>query len=335
MGSSKTSGDRGGPRRPGARFGPVLLLVGAVCIVGAAALAGVHLLGIGSAGSALSPSGGEPVDPGTFAAGSCAAFPPSAGDRGETVFLDAGHGGIDPGAVGVTRSGRTILEADETLPLELDAMALLRAKGFRVVVSRTGASTVLRLGPPDTSGGVLTLQGAHDDVAARDVCANAAGARVMVGIYYDAGPTQQNAGSITAYDADRPFSSANRRLATLVQNDVLARMDAQGWAIPDDGVQPDAGLGSLNGTPSAGGIAAEAAAYDHLMLIGPPMAGFFSTPSLMPGVVIEPLYITDPFEGSLADSATGRTVIAQGIASAVEQFLAPSPTATTAGAGAG
>jgi N-acetylmuramoyl-L-alanine amidase len=43
----------------------------------------------------------------------------------------------------------------------------------------------------------------------------------------------------------------------------------------------------------------------------------------MPGAVIEPLYLTDPFEGTIADSRHGQMVIAQGIASAIEKFLAP------------
>jgi N-acetylmuramoyl-L-alanine amidase len=55
------------------------------------------------------------------------------------------------------------------------------------------------------------------------------------------------------------------------------------------------------------------------------MPGYFTTPSLMPGVVIEPLYITDPFEGTIADSVKGQQTIAQGIATAVEQYLAPPP----------
>ncbi|MGO8871999.1 MAG: N-acetylmuramoyl-L-alanine amidase [Acidimicrobiales bacterium] len=258
------------------------------------------------------------------------AYPPTSGNRHLTVFIDAGHGGIDPGSVGVTQSGATIDEADETLPVELDTMALLRAQGFRVVVSRTGNSTVVRLGPQDQSDGVLTLQGVFDDVAARAQCANDAKASALVGIYFDAGNSSLNAGSITAYDADRTFSSANLTLATLVQSDVIARMNGQGWAIPDDGVQTDTGLGSLNGDPASGGLAGEAAAYDHLLLIGPATAGYFSTPSQMPGVVIEPLYITDPYEGSLAASTADQMVIAGGIASALQQFLAPPPVAHNA-----
>ena len=152
---------------------------------------------------------------------------------------------------------------------------------------------------------------------------------MLVGIYYDASRSSDNAGSITAYDAARPFSSTNLQLAGLVQRDVLAGMNAQGWGIPNDGVQTDGTLGSLDGAPTSGGLAAEAAAYGHLMELGPSMAGFFTTPSTMPGVIVEPLYLTDPFEGSIAGSKNGQTTIARGIALAVEQFLAPPKASTT------
>jgi N-acetylmuramoyl-L-alanine amidase len=235
--------------------------------------------------------------------------------------------------VGTTESGATIEESRETLPIELEVSNLLRAQGYRVVLSRTTDNTVLRLTPVDLAGGELSLIGSHDDVAARDVCADDAHAQVLVGIYYDAGSSPDEAGSLTAYDPSRPFSADNLRLATLVQRDVVADMDAQGWAIPDDGVQADGTLGSFVGDPDQGGLAGDAAAYDHLLLLGPAAPGFFTTPSQMPGAVIEPLYLTDPFEGSLADSASGQHVIAQGIASAVEQYLYPrvgtsSPTST-------
>ena len=162
-------------------------------------------------------------------------YAPTSGDRHLTVFLDAGHGGLDPGGVGETEAGQTIDEADETLPVELDTMQLLRAKGFTVVVSRTGAETVIRPQPDDVSGGLFTAQGVHDDVAARDVCANLAKANVLLGIYFDAGESSLDAGSVTGYDADRTFSAQNLRLATLVQGDVIGAMNAQGWGIPISG----------------------------------------------------------------------------------------------------
>jgi len=256
---------------------------------------------------------GQPVDPALFSPGACVAFAPTAGDRHETVFLDAGHGGIDPGAVGATQNGTPVSESAVNLPIELDTMALLRAEGYRVVVSRTANTSVTKLTSADVSGGILTTTGAFADVAARDVCANLARADVLVGIYMDGGYAG-DAGCLTGYDADRPFSAQNVRLATLVQNDVLAAMNARGWQIPNDGVLPDSGLGSAT--------SAAAQAYDHLLLLGPAQAGYFSTPSMMPGALIEPLYVTDPFEASIAVSAQGQHVIAGGIAKAISQYFA-------------
>lgn len=268
-----------------------------------------------SGASADSPANGVPVDPNEFASGACIAFAPTVGDNHRTVFLDAGHGGIDPGAQGVTEAGQTINEADETLRVELDAMALLRADGYRVVVSRTGDTNVARFTAADLTNGVLSAEGVHADVAARDVCANLAKATILVGIYFNAGTSAANAGSITGYDTARPFATANLRLATLVQDDVLASLNEHGWRIPDDGVVSDTTLG---GPP----LTAAAASYGHLLLLGPADPPWFTTPSQMPGALIEPLFITDPFEATVADSGTGRQAIAHGIAEAVGQYFA-------------
>jgi N-acetylmuramoyl-L-alanine amidase len=262
------------------------------------------------------PTGGHAIDPAMFEPGSCLSFGPTAGDREESVFLDAGHGSIDPGSVGDTESGQTVYEATETLAVELDALALLRAKGFTVTVSRTRDSPVARPQPGDVSDGLYTLAGDLRDVASRDVCADMAKADILIGIYFDAGASTQNAGSVTGYDADRPFAADNLRLATLVQTDVLAAMNAQGWNIPDEGVVSDTVLG---GPP----LSDAAANYGHLVLLGPADPGYFSAPSTMPGALIEPLFITDPFEGTLANSAGGQEVIAQGLTTAVQQYFGP------------
>ncbi|MDE3133310.1 MAG: N-acetylmuramoyl-L-alanine amidase [Acidobacteriota bacterium] len=255
------------------------------------------------------------VDPARFANSACIAYAPTRGDRHLTVFLDAGHGGLDPGSVGRTQSGKTIYEADETLPVELDTMALLRRQGFRVVVSRTTDSSVARLTAADVDRTLLTATGVHDDVAARARCANQAHADALVGIYLDAGGAG-NAGSVTGYDGVRPFASRSLRLARLVQDDVLAAMNGRGWNIPSGGVQLDNQLGSTVNTEAAN-------SYGHLLLLGPAKRGWFETPSLMPGALIEPLFITDPFEASLADGTSGQQVIAGGIAAAIEQFFKP------------
>ncbi len=146
---------------------------------------------------------------------------------------------------------------------------------------------------------------------------------LLVGIYMDAGGTAQNAGSVTTYDTDRPFTAANLKIANLLQNDALHAMNDHGWSIPDDGTVSDATEGSDVGDAADGGLAAEAANYHHLLLLGPASSGFFATPSNMPGAVIEPLFLTDPFEGSIAASAADQQVIAKGVATAVEAYFAP------------
>jgi N-acetylmuramoyl-L-alanine amidase len=172
----------------------------------------------------------------------------------------------------------------------------------------------------------MTLQGVHNDVTARAICANAAHADILIGIYFNAGGSPRNAGSITAYDTARPFAAANQKLAQLVHGNVLASMNAHGWQIPNDGVVSDSALGSHGHSNPSSPLARESAAYHHLLLLGPAQAGYFSTPSQMPGVIVEPLYLTDPFEGSIAASAEGQHAIATGIATAVEQDLMPPST---------
>jgi hypothetical protein len=41
----------------------------------------------------------------------------------------------------------------------------------------------------------------------------------------------------------------------------------------------------------------------------------------MPGAVFEPLFITDPFEGSIAASRYGQHVMAGALAKAIEQYF--------------
>lgn len=294
----------------------------------------VAVVAIIAASFALAPAARPPgkfdgavaVDPADFSPTACEALPPTRGDNGHTVFLDAGHGGIDPGAVGTTTAGATVDEAADTLPVELDAATQLRDQGYRVVVSRTTDSSVARLDAADVDEGVLSLQGAHDDVAARDLCADKGDAQALVGIYFDSGGSTDNAGSLTTYDAARPFAAANLRLADLVQQDVLSAMNNQGWGIPNAGVTPDSQEGSLVPTSSDSPLAVAAANYGHVLLLGPAMAGYFTTPSTMPGALIEPLFITDPFEATIASSGQGQMVIARGIDLAIQQYFAPTVT---------
>lgn len=254
-----------------------------------------------------------PVDAARFAAGACVAYPPTGVPRNTTVFLDPGHGGPDPGAIGIS-GGSVVQEAGATLPTVLAAVPLLQARGYRVVVSRSGSGAVARPGPGDLTGGIFTPQGLLRDSVARAVCADIAQAAVLVSVHLNAGSSPSNAGMLSVYDDARSFSSDSRRLASLLQSDVLAAMNANGWGVPDGGVVSDLGYGAPALDPAG-------AAYGRLAILGPASPGYIDTPSGMPGVVIEPLFVTDPFEAGIAAGATGQHAIGTGIAKAVDAFL--------------
>lgn len=266
------------------------------------------------------PSG--QLDAAVFAPGACVAMAPTGADRRQTVLLDAGHGGPDPGASGTTSDGRSVDERDLTLPVVVDAASTLRAAGYRVVVSRIVDTAVARLVPADlTATGALSLQGEHDDIEARVACANLSGAGVLVSVHFDAFSDPTARGLTTTYDDSRPFAAVNQQLAELVDANVLAALHTAGWQVPDRGVVPDTTLG-------APALSQEAHDYGHLLLLGPAAPGWLDHPTTMPGVLVEPLFLTDPAEASVADDPAGQRAIATGIVNAVESFLPGGPPAT-------
>src|SRR5579863_7859403 len=98
--------------------------------------------------------------------GACISYPPSGAQSGKTVFIDAGHGGLDPGLVGSV-GGRQVFEKDATLAVAIRLAALLRADGYGVVMARTQDSSVTRLAASDSITGALTDSAEHRDLVTR------------------------------------------------------------------------------------------------------------------------------------------------------------------------
>lgn len=249
-----------------------------------------------------------------LAPGACIEYSPSSGNNHHTVFLDAGHGGPDPGTEGTGPHGGTIFEKNITLPVVMETMRLLTSNGYHVVLSRNADQGVARTRPGYIAGGSYTAAGAHAETAARAACANAARAQLLLSVHMNAYADPSVGGVETAYDPDRPFSAQNRRFATLVQSAVLHTLAAKGWSLPDRGVQPDTAVG----TPA---LTAQGAAYGHLMILGPALRGWFDNPSRMPGALCEPLFLTDPGEAAVAVSSSGRRALADAFATAVEKYF--------------
>jgi N-acetylmuramoyl-L-alanine amidase len=248
-----------------------------------------------------------------WADGACRAFAPTAGNRHSTIFLDPGHGDPDPGTQGATSRGKRVYEKDLTLATAQRLMAILRADGYRVVLSRTYDGSVARLAAADTPNGVFSVDGDHKDLLARIACANSVHADLLVSLHFNGFDDPAVGGVETFYDDARPFSAQNLALAQSVQDGLLARFKAADLVIPDRGIAPD----SSDDEPT---LSAAAAAYPHLLLLGPAQPGYLERPSTMPGVLVEPLFLTDPAEADVAASAAGQDAIARGIAQGISAY---------------
>lgn len=255
----------------------------------------------------------RPAGPIALAAGACAALAPTGAANGTTVYLDPGHGGRDTGAATTVR-GRTVYESDLTLAIAERTATALRARGFRVVLARRSDTTVARLRPHDVDGRYLSASGVHRDISARNLCANAARARVLVSIHLNSFASSSVAGTETIYNANRRFSARSLRLATLVQHALRASLAAAGDVGVDRGVITDASVGGT-------ALTRQAAAYGQLLELGPASPPWFRYPTTMPGIVAEPLFLTNGAQARLATSAAGRAAIARGIARGVAAYV--------------
>lgn len=262
--------------------------------------------------AAPAPTGA--LDPARFEPGACVALGPSVGDRHRTVVLDAGHGGPDPGARGVTAEGRSVVEKDLALSVVLATAELLRARGYRVALSRTTDSAVVRLTPDDLADGALSTTGNHAQLLARARCANLAGADALISVHFNSVADSDAGGSATLYDTDRSFADANARLATAVQRTIEGALTDTGHRVTDRGVRPDTDTGGGEQTP-------QGETYGHPVILGPAAPGYVDEPSLVPGALVEPLFITNPAEATLAASTPGQQALARAVALGVEEFL--------------
>lgn len=252
--------------------------------------------------------GSEQVELAGLAPGACMSLPPSGGHYRKTVFIDPGHGGLDPGVVGAV-GPRQVLEKGVALGVGTRMSDLLRAAGYRVVLARTTDSSVTKLSADDSATGAMTASAVHRDLVSRIACANASSASVLVSIHFDAFDDPSVGGAETFYDAARPFAAANKTLASDLQSALVGEL-----GVTDRGVWSDDQIGAPTLTTSG-------SLYDHLIELGPAAAGWVDDPSHMPGALVEPLFLTNPAEARLASDPAGQERIAEALQKGVTKFL--------------
>jgi N-acetylmuramoyl-L-alanine amidase len=155
----------------------------------------------------------------------------------------------------------------------------------------------------------MTATAVQHDLVTRAACANAATASVLVSLHFDAFDDPSVGGTETFYDAARPFAPKSKRLAIALQSAVVASVGSV-----DRGVWTDEQLSAPTLTPSGN-------AYGHFIELGPALKGYVDNPSQMPGVLIEPLFLTNPDEAKFASDPAGQQRIAAGIVAGLESYF--------------
>jgi N-acetylmuramoyl-L-alanine amidase len=115
---------------------------------------------------------------------------------GKTIVLDAGHGGRDPGAIGVTG----LYESEVNLDVTLRVAEMLRRAGARVVLTREDNTFVSN---PD-----------------RAIVANAVYADIFVSIHANAHTNSAAGGTETYFYQFKVRGAESRHLATALQNEL-------------------------------------------------------------------------------------------------------------------
>lgn len=297
-----------------------MLSAGLVLACGAIAVAIVALLSAGHGhhiptGNAPPPAARAAVSP-TAPARTLASRAPAPPARSPLICLDPGHGGADLGTVREADGHvPTMYEKALTLRYALDLAARLRRDGFRVVLTRT-SDTLVNAANADVNGdgtvGPSGVSTALDDLQARINICNAAHADLLISMHFDGSDETQLRGPEVWYTLDRPFGDESRRFATLLDQALVQQMRAAGYDGPNRGVINDIDDTNVSGR------------FQHMVITGPAVPGYV-TPSAMPGVIGEPLFLSNDADAAFVASDAGHRAILAAYEGAIVAYFGHAP----------
>jgi N-acetylmuramoyl-L-alanine amidase len=215
----------------------------------------------------------------------------------ETVVLDAGHGGEDPGAIGVGG----LREKDVTLSVALELRRRLLDRGFQVVLTRDRDAT-------------LSLE-------ERTARAEGAGGDVFVSIHANAA-RRRSAHGIETYFLDKSHERHSMRVASRENGVPASRLDdlqrtVAGLRISEVGEHSALLARTVHGELLRGVRRSHGAVADLGAKPGPFYVLFLSG---MPSILIETGFLTNSGEARRLRSRYYRDVLAEHIARGLSRF---------------
>jgi N-acetylmuramoyl-L-alanine amidase len=218
-----------------------------------------------------------------------------------TVFVDPGHGGKELGASLPLGDGTTLLEKDFNLKVATRLAQILRESDVRPVLSRTNDARVNE-SRDLTDDGKVNLT---DDLQARVDLANEARAQLIVSVHFNGVVDSSKRGTQVFYADGRPFSDRSRMLAELTQANLVKALRDVGYETLDRHATPDS---RLLGQSS------------HYYLLGP-ASSIIKRPSEMPGIIGEPLFVTNEQDANALRQERVLDAIARAYAEGIRMYF--------------
>jgi len=217
-----------------------------------------------------------------------------------SVAIEAGHGGLYYwGATGYDSDGNRWIEKDVTLAVALRLAEVLTERGYRVIQLRPEDDTLTWFDP------VVYRWSMVKETQARVDRANGFRADVLLSVHFNGWVDASQSGTETYCNPDRSFGTESCTLAGFVVSHLVNEIRGAGYDIADRGAKNDA---EVHGD----------ARNEHSYLLG---TNFNFAPSLMPGTIIETLFLSNPADLAFLRQEDAVDVIATGIADGVDAYF--------------
>ena len=248
-------------------------------------------------------------------------------DPSLTVCLDVGHGGIDLGNSPLNADETEVLamEKEVLLPMALEVEDRLRTLGYNVTMTRREDRLVIEdftdvnddgITGDDLDGdGVLgqgDLPDQLDELQARVLICNEAGADLLVSMHINGSVDPDLRGYEAWWVADRPDSDQSEAFAEIATSAFGERFTAAGFETTFRGASDDSTV--PNPDPQPGD-------FDHYVMISPDFPERNFVGSTMPGAIVEALFLSNSDDRSFLLADTGQEAVISAYVDAVTAYF--------------
>ncbi|HET9475944.1 MAG TPA: N-acetylmuramoyl-L-alanine amidase [Dehalococcoidia bacterium] len=210
-----------------------------------------------------------------------------------SVAIDAGHGGPQFGAA---RNG--LIEKDVNMDIAFRLEALLRGAGYTTYLTRAGDYAFVPYNPDNRAF-------TRADIQARVDYVNENQADILVSVHHNGSDDSSQSGTEVYYNPDRPYGYYSFALADVIQQSLITYLKLAGFEPRDRGVKNDS---QVNGDPQ----------NPHSWLLG---TNDNFRPSLMPGMIGEALFISNPGDAEQLRKPEIRQAIAEGYKAGIDAYF--------------